>query len=892
MHVMANNYSPHHPNRTTASTLVLAFLLLSATVAASVWFVVHSAREVSHISETEALVAKQRKSIDFLFTQLLNAETQAEIATVQYADNSELQRYLNATAQVDTALTILKKMVKDTTQIQRVDSLQKLTWLKRDGIVRLVNALRTENHRGSNLQKQIEALHKSHRPVTMQVEVPVVERGEQVVIERRKRGFFRRLGDAFRRAKDDTVSSSVVQHERVNDTASTQVNIADTLANLLTDVHHNLQRDSLARVRHVYTKSDQLRIASMTLSQRMAALIDHFTTTQQQLITQAIHSEREHRQIAAFKLGAMALLSIVLSGALLIWLWCDICRANRYRKVIEQAKERTERLMTQREQLLLTISHDIKAPVNTILGYMQLLPRSITKQHKELQAVETSAQHLLQLVLALLDFHKLEAGSVTIKPAPTHINQLLQSVADAFSPLAQQKGLLLKVDLQLPPDVWTMTDALRLRQIVDNLMSNAIKYTQHGSITLEALWKDNRKKESTDERKEESTGERKEKSTDERNEKSVDGPNYNDFSDDSPHQLFLRITDTGCGMTQADLDRIFQPFTRVKGSEGQEGTGLGLSITHQLVELLGGNLYAYSELGHGSKFVLSLPLKRCNPPKNSQTEKSFAQAETVSHQKNAPICCAVLDDDAPISCAVLDDDALQLQLTEAMLHNVLPAAASVKAFSHADDLLQWLNEGNRPTWVMTDIEMAEMTGYEVLTAMRQQLQLKHLPVVAMTSHLLVPVSDFKQRGFSDVLFKPFTQNDLLRLMKQFDSPASHTTDAKQSTIATQRSFDALLAFAEGDAEAENAIRKQFASDCHKHLQLLQQALSKRDKAELCRIAHKMLPTFTLIGSPVLQTLQTIENRRNEADWHDDDAPRCDQVIEELKRVIALLSKEI
>ena len=890
---MANNYSPHHPNETTASTLVLAFLLLSATVAASVWFVVHSAREVSHISETEALVAKQRKSIDSLFTQLLNAETQAEIATVQYADNSELQRYLRATAQVDTALTILKGMVKDTTQKQRVDSLQNLTWLKRDGIVRLVNALRTENHRGSNLQKQIEALHKSHRPVTMQVEVPVVERGEQVVIERRKRGFFRRLGDAFRRAKDDTVSSSVVQHERVNDTARTQVNIADTLANLLTNVHHDLQRDSLTRARHVYTKSDQLRIASMTLSQRMAALIDHFTTTQQQLITQAIHSEREHRQMAAFKLGAMALLSIVLSGALMIWLWCDIRRANRYRLAIEHAKERTERLMTQREQLLLTISHDIKAPVNTILGYMQLLPRSITKQHKELQAVETSAQHLLQLVLALLDFHKLEAGSVTIQLAPTHINQLLQSVAEAFKPLAQQKGLQLQLNIQLPPNVWTMTDALRLRQIVDNLMSNAIKYTQHGSITLEALWKDNLKEDSTDERNENSTNER--------NEKNVDSPSHSDFSDNAPHQLLLRITDTGCGMTQVDLDRIFQPFTRVKGSEGQEGTGLGLSITHQLVELLGGNLEAHSELGHGSKFVLTLPLKRCIPQKNSEEDKNSAQAETVSPQKNAPI-----------SCAVLDDDALQLQLTEAMLHNVLPPTASVKTFSRADDLLQWIDEDNRPTWLMTDIEMVGMTGYEVLTALRQQPQLKHLPVVAMTSHLLVPVSDFKQRGFTDVLFKPFTQNDLLRLMQQFNSLASHVSDAERTTVRTEqttakaeqntarteqttakaeRSFDALLAFAEGDTEAENAIRKQFASDCHKHLQLLQQALPKRDKAEICRIAHKMLPTFTLIGSPVLQTLQTLENRRNEADWHDDDGLLCNQVIDELKRVIALLSKE-
>lgn len=818
--------------------MVSAFLLLAITLAVSVWFVVHSARKVSQVSQTEAMMTKQRRAIGNLYTQLLDAETQAENATLQYADNSALKCYLKASAQVDTALSTLKNTVTDSLQMHRIDSLQALTWLKRDGIVRLVNALRTENHRGNNLQQQIDALHKSRRPVTMQVKVPVVERGEQVVIERRKRGFFRRLADVFKRAKDDTIRSALVQHETTNDTTRAQVNIADTLAHLLTDVHHDLQRESLAHTRSVYSQSDQLRATSTLLSQRMTALIEHFTTTQQQLINQAIHNEREQRQLAAFKLAAMAVLAIVLSGALVLWLWFDMRRANRYRKAIEQAKERTEKLMEQREQLLLTISHDIKAPVNTILGYMHLLPHAVMEQHKELRAVETSAQHLLQLVMALLDFHQLEAGAVVAQMAPTHINSLLQSVADAFLPLAQQKGLQLKVNLQhLPTPLWATTDTLRLHQIVDNLMSNAIKYTVQGEVSLIAEW------------------------------------------NAASSQLQLKVTDTGCGMTQVDLDRIFSPFTRVKGSEEQEGSGLGLSITHKLVELLGGTLIAHSELGQGSKFVLTLPLKLCSQPTALTPTKEVGEV-TIYTQK--------------VCCAVLDDDVLQLQLTEAMLHNVLPNDAEINTFHQADELFKWIDKGNHPTWVMTDIEMPTTSGYEVLAALRKRSHLKQIPIVAMTSHLLVPISDFKQRGFADVLFKPFTQNDLLHLQQHLNALSTTKGEgnhamAKKSAAPSNCSFDALFAFAEGDVQAENAIRNQFATDCRKHLQILEQALLKHDKATICRIAHKMLPTFTLIGSPILLTLQTLEAQRDATAWHDNDALLCRQVIEELKRVIDLLS---
>lgn len=837
---MIQNISQQPHSKTTIGTLISAFLLLSVTVAASVWYVLRSARDMSRVTQTEAMVTKQRKAIDHLLTHLLNASTQGATVTLKYANNAELTRYLQASAQVDTALAELKTVVADSMQRQRVDSLQTLVWLKRDGTVRLVNALRRENHVGSNLQQQIEALHRNNRPVTMKIEIPVVERGEQVVIQRRKRGFFRRLGDAFRRAKDDTIHSSVVQHESVKDTAQRQIDIADTLAHMLTDVHRDMQRDSLSHVQRIFHRSDELRAASLVLTHRITALIDNFTSAQQQLISQAFDKERLQRRNAAFRLGGMASLAILLSGLLLIWLWRDIRRANRYRKALEQAKERSERLMTQRERLLLTISHDIKAPVNTILGYLKLLPYKVKNQHSELQAVETSAQHLLHLVMALLDYHKLEAGGIAVKKSSMEMHLLLHDVVEAFHPLAQQKNLSLHAAVAIPSPLWVLTDALRLRQIIENLLSNAIKYTMQGGITLRADW------------------------------------------DDALHQLRLCVEDTGCGMTQADLDRIFMPFIRVKGSEGQEGAGLGLSITRQLVALLGGTLEAHSELGHGSRFVLTLPLQKCQPPSvHHQAEAEKTDIIVQNKELASPLAHEVpQESNSPILCVVLDDDSLQLQLTEAMLHNVLPEHSVVESFTGVGRMLKWLDEGHCPAFILTDIEMPESSGYEVLNSLRNRDYLAQVPVVAMTSHLLVPVVDFKQRGFADVLFKPFTQNDIIRVFTHHrDFIATEKPTLQSGPLA------ALTAFAEGDAQAEETILRQFASDCRAHLQLLEKAVAHHDKSAACRVAHKMLPTFTLIGSPVLSALQTLEKNRADGLWQDNDATLCQQIIEQLRQLI-------
>lgn len=814
----------HHKGYVRWSTgqMLLAFLLLTVTLGVAVGCVIKSTQALREVTQTEQHISHQRRATNKLLTALLNASIQAEVATLQYADDEETQRYLTAIKAVDEAMNQLCQEITDSTQLSRVDSLQTLIWLRRDGTINLINTLRKENRQGDNLQKQIDKLHNEQRMMKVDVDVPVIEQGEKVVIERRRRGFFRRLGDVFRRAKDDTISRHITQRQKNVDTTHTAVDIADTMANYLADVHRHLQRNAQLQTKRVYHKSDELRAASALLSARMANLVDNFTTAQQRLMSQTVEHERRERNNAARQLSGLALLSILISAGLLIWLRRNIRRANHYRTALEEEKLHTEQLMERREQLLLTISHDIKAPINSIIGYLRLLPPDEVATRKELKAIDASSKHLLELVMSLLDYHKLEAGGIKLQLASTDATQLLHTSFEAFRPMATDKGLAWVMIDELPQGLWIITDAFRLRQVVDNLLSNALKYTSQGTVTLQAQW------------------------------------------DDQASTLHLSVKDTGCGLSPADTERIFTPFTRVKGSEGQEGSGLGLSITQQLVSLLSGTLQVTSVLGQGSDFMLSLPCRRAKKPNE----------ENAATNDNSP-----LEVEHDVSVALIDDDALQLQLTEAMLHNVLPPDAEITTFSEPQALLRWLTEGHRPTLLMTDIEMPSLSGYELLDRLQHNDATRDLRVVAMTSHLLVSTSELRQRGFSDVLFKPFTQNDLIRLFE--NSAVENAQPAPIISATLSPSLAPLLAFADGDEAAEQAILQQFRKDCDHHQALLRQAAREHDRATLCHVAHKMLPTFTLIGSSIVSVLQKLDSQRDDKQWRESDDQDTQTIINEI-----------
>lgn len=233
---------------------------------------------------------------------------------------------------------------------------------------------------------------------------------------------------------------------------------------------------------------------------------------------------------------------------------------------------------------MLTITHDIKAPVGSIIGYTDLLERITTEERQRfyLNNMQSSAKHLLSLVNSLLDYHRLDAHKMDVNKVTFNPHQLFDTIYISFKPMANAKHLLLEYDCGEPLNRLYIGDPFRTRQIVENLLSNALKFTQEGSITLRAALENG--------------------------------------------QLHFSISDTGCGISEEEQKRIFQEFTRLRNAQGQEGFGLGLAITKKLILLLEGDIRIESETGKGSTFHVYLPL-----PQAPNTDKKNKREEGIKN---------------------------------------------------------------------------------------------------------------------------------------------------------------------------------------------------------------------------------------------------------------------
>ena len=469
--------------------------------------------------------------------------------------------------------------------------------------------------------------------------------------------------------------------------------------------------------------------------------------------------------------------------------------------------------MNQRERLLLTITHDIKAPAASISGFIDLMkdyvdnPQAISC----LNSIKGSATHLSRLVAALLDYHQLENGLMKLNPVDFSPADMFRQCAEEMQILSQEKGLELHLELDgiSSPQTYYRADAFRIRQILNNLVSNAIKYTDKGSVTIQAAI--------------------------------------------SPqHLLTFSVRDTGKGMTTEERQKVFQAFTRLKSAQGIEGTGLGLNITQELVNLLQGTLRLESVKDKGSTFTVTIPLALGTAPAAEEAEEQKPLTPAQPHFENHKIL-------------LLDDDPLQLRLLQEMLKKLVGDSWQVFACLHVAEALTVLHN-EHPALMMMDIEMPEMNGIKMI----QHINHSHMKVVAMTAHDASIIRELKEAGFDDCLFKPFSTEKLKEILGLEDA-ASETEDMAEETrdiasaaedIAEKNNkksrFAALLTFAEGDPEAEAEILSTVKQELSSHLQNLQQATEGELSIEaIGKTAHKLLPIATMIEMETRQHIAAL-----------------------------------
>lgn len=355
-------------------------------------------------------------------------------------------------------------------------------------------------------------------------------------------------------------------------------------------------------------------------------------------------------------------------------------------------------------------------------------------------------------------------------------HQLFDTIYISFKPMADSKQLELNYHCNESLNRVYIGDPFRIRQIAENLLSNALKFTKEGSITLQAALENG--------------------------------------------QLHFSISDTGCGISQEEQQRIFQEFTRLHNAQGQEGFGLGLAITRKLVLLLEGDIKIESEQDKGSRFHVYLPLPE--GPSHPDKNPSGPEAE---HTPASPDATGIRQidtprkDSEPIHLILIDDDRIQLQLTTAMLER---PGVTVTCCHHPEELLNKLKD-KRFDALLTDIQMPAMNGFDLLKAIRtlDTSWVQTLPVIALTARSDMDENYFRSHGFAGCLHKPFTINELFTAIFQATgkdvsaagNPAPHTAPAKENHPQQETlDFSALTAFSEDDPEAAAEILRTFISE--------------------------------------------------------------------------------
>ncbi len=372
-----------------------------------------------------------------------------------------------------------------------------------------------------------------------------------------------------------------------------------------------------------------------------------------------------------------------------------------------------------KSRFLASMSHEMRTPLHGILGLSRLLRDDEVRPValRRLELLERSGDHLLTVINDVLDVSKIEAGHVHIDHNCFDLSQLVDEVAGVSTVTANRKGLQLRVRSELPDQHAVVGDAMRLRQVLHNLLGNAIKFTDQGSVTLSVL--------------------------------PLEGG----------QQVSFLVHDTGIGMSVAEQQHIFDAFHQVDNGLGKRhgGTGLGLTISRQLCRAMGGDLRCISQRGVGSTFECVLPL-----PASAERPSAPTQAEPAEH--TGAMGLVLLVEDNPINALV----------AEAALRKI---GLDVHTLDDGRKALDWLAR-QRPDLVLMDCQMPVMDGFEAARQIRaQELQLgmAPVPIVALTANVFpAERRRCQEAGMNDYLGKPFKREDLHAVLARHIGPQNPT----------------------------------------------------------------------------------------------------------------------
>ena len=755
----------------------LSYLALAALVVVVGWILYTENRT---FSSTENKLASENNKILKVSNLLSNMYKTESFSRITIQSNSEIdfQNYLNQTDSLKSEIDSLKNLINNNYQITLLDSVKMLLSKKTANIqeLRIIK----------NQANDDEAVQKAIKKITYM---------EGTLRKLNLNDFFK--DPSSLKDYEKKVYSDFVDYMNQNIPSDS----TNTLSQKALDSMLIASKAALSDVvRRTSKKQESLNIQENELLQNELSISEQLrkilSIIEREIIINTTKSNTEKEaalnktnEVVTIAAGVGFVLTIFFS----ILILSDFSKTQSYKNQLEIANSKTETLLKNREQLISTVSHDLKTPLSTIVGYAELLGNSDlnNKQSYYTKNIKGSSEYISQLVQDLLDFTQIEAGKISIENIPFSLKETINEVGKSIHSVYEQKNLelILAIDKKFQQRI--MGDSFRLRQVLTNLIGNAFKFTENGYIKIEALI--------------------------------------------SGQHVIIRVEDSGIGIEKDKQQLIFEEFTQANDGIEKKygGTGLGLTISKKMVEILGGKLSLQSEFGKGSIFEITLPL---------QFEDATFKKEKIT----------ALPKPNNLTAIVIDDDVNLLNLTVEVLkqHHY-----NVMHFTDAREALETIKT-KKFDFIVTDIQMPKMDGFSFLETLKNSTFYQNQPIIAVTGRTDFGEHVYKNAGFTTALRKPYSPKILLNVIHSVFNNTEILLDDEVIENGEKQlySLTSLKAFLPDEDQALKEVLGSFITSSKENLLQLEIAFSEKNWDTFKETAHKMYPMFKQINADEIATI--------------------------------------
>lgn len=788
------------------------------------------------------IVAPDQKLL--LLNRMLRNITQLE-ATHYRADDLSHGSYLSYQARTNYMRhmldTLSEMYISDPIQLSQIDSI-KMAMNQRNELVRRYTVVQSELTQNRELARQIRSLSemvdtsmtsKAGTIITTEKKVTTSMPASEAKQTRtnKTKAFFERLFAKKKKDRKMPPAEKTVQEQLSIKTDTLIDSQRDSMINEIRIAASHLGQYQRSKNSLVLYLEGQIDRADTRLTDQLLKLVQRaeddelgHVRSRQSLAEALVHEGR-------VRLNVIMLVFFLTVLVLTLFIFADIARSNTYRRQLQTAKEEAEYLSQVKQRFLANMSHEIRTPLQSIIGFAEQAQQQAAPDKAYIRSIHKASEHLLHIVNEVLDYSRIVSGKFTFEPKDFDLGQLISEVSGAMAIEAAQKGLRLHVTSTIGESKLIHGDAFRLRQILYNLLGNAVKFTDQGAVELAVSCSDR-----------------------------TDGS-----------LVTFQVRDTGIGIAAADLERIFNEFEQadITVSRQRGGTGLGLTIVKALIDSQGGEIKINSRPGEGSVFEVRL---------------FFANAAMV---EAASMPALNMMPATGMKVLVIDDDKFILHLC----HVIMDKYGIAHRCSSSPVAIVQQPWDEEIKLVLVDIRMPEMSGIDLCHELRRRLR-DRIMIYALTAQPLPEEKEGVYRNeFDGVLMKPFREQEFLNLLMRRENGDAAAIAKGQTQLNDLAGLKKLTL---DDPDLLKKVLLQFVRDTTADLHQLAEYTAGNNTHQVSEILHRLAGRVGQIGATELSALiREVEAdiRRGFADSQirSEVPPLTDKMYELIKEIDTQLS---